>query len=59
MAFLIFGLFWMTQDHARWPWVVAFCLFQLLESVPDHTHDDRRDYLLREILNKLGGRNVR
>ena len=54
MAFLIFGLFWMVNDHARWPWIVGFCFFQLLESAcTDTTRDDRRDMLLREILNAL------
>jgi len=54
MAFLIFGLFWMVNDHAPWWVIVAFTIFQLLESIPTDTSGELTRWELRNIARLLG-----
>ena len=60
MAFMIFGLFWMCQDHASLWWIIPFVVFQAIESVPTDTSGEQTRYVLYQILQAVkGGRNVR
>jgi len=53
MAFLIFGLFWMVNDHASLWWTIPFVFFQVIESFPSDKSGELTRWELRRIAKLL------
>lgn len=53
MAFLIFGLFWMVNDHAPWWVITLFTIFQVIESIPSDASGELTRWELRNIAKLL------